>query len=169
METLVLPADLDLDASEAGGEQPPRIAPRLLDELGHLDEHEHEALADFISRGRRDRDRNGPLDELGFIINALKTHPTDDTSVFMKLGEKIGPEVVTTFPEAERFPLETELIEFTATLPEILAMRRSRRSYAGTPLSLKELGSLLYYAYGAKGAAPAYNRADVPIRHVRIR
>jgi SagB-type dehydrogenase family enzyme len=166
METLVLPPELDPDASEAGGEEPPRIAARLLDELGHLDEGEHEALADLIARGRRDRDRNGPLDELGLLINALKSHPTDDNSVFMKLAEKVGPEVVTTYPEAERIPLETDLIEFTATLPEILAVRRSRRSYAGTPLSLKELGSLLYYAYGSKGAAPAYNRADVPMRQV---
>src|SRR5688572_25326530 len=104
MEPLVLPADPGPAGPDAVGLEPdapdaPRIAPRLLDELGHLDEGEHEALADLVARGRRDRDRNGPLDELGLLMNALKSHPTDDNSVFMKLAEKVGPEVVATYPE----------------------------------------------------------------------
>lgn len=145
----------------------PALAPALLDELAHLDSAEHDMLAEMLLRARRDRDANGPLDEIALIANDLKSHPeTDDWLTFMKIGEKVAPDLQKTYPDAERFPLVPDLMPLDATFPDVLAHRASKRDYSGGLLSLEELSTLLAQAYGVKRTIFAYNRPDVPLRYV---
>ena len=150
----------ETDAPPAG------IEPELWDEISRLDTEEQRMLAGVVSRGTRDRDVNGPVDEIALVTNALKTHDSDDVSVMMKLEEKIAPPVQLRYPEAERTPLDPDLLDVEATLADVLIARRSRRNYAGTPMSLQELSTLLTLGYGARERIKAYNLPEVPIRSV---
>ena len=145
---------------------PDGIAPALWDQLHALGADEQQVLAEFIDRGARDRCRLGPLDEISLVTNALKSRDDDDVSVMVKIEEKVGPSVRLTYPDAPRVPLETDLLDADAGFADVLLARRSRRGYAGTPLSLQELSTLLVLGYGAGIPTRAYNRPDVPLRAV---
>lgn len=146
-------------------EAPPEVASALLDELKELDASEQEILAEMLLRAKRDREANGPLDEISFIANDLKSHPeTDDWMVFLKLDEKVAPDLQKEYPDCERIALPTDLIDIEDSLLEVMTERTSKRNYSGGPLSLEELSTLLYQAYGVKRTVYAYNRPDVPIR-----
>ena len=115
----------------------------------------------------RDRDEHGPLSELSFIANDLKSHPdSDDWLLMLKVSEKVAPDLQKTYPDCARIPLSKDLSSVDESLSEVLANRSSKRDYSGGPLSPEELSSLLHQAYGVKKTVMAYNRPDVPVRFV---
>jgi SagB-type dehydrogenase family enzyme len=139
----------------------------LLDELGELDEAEQETLIDFLNRGARDREKQGPVNELSLITNALKTQPeTDDWRAYVKAKDRVGPDMQKDYPDRKRTPLPQEMVEVNASLPAVMQNRSSGRNYSGAPLSLEALSTLLFLSYGVRDISAAYNRADVPLRTV---
>ena len=173
METTLAPQDILPDEQAADAEAAPEaaskaeISPDLIEALQQLDASEHAVLADMLTRATRDRDEQGPIDEISFIANDLKSHPeSDDWLLMLKISEKVGPELQKTYPDCARIPLSKDLFSVDDSLSEVLANRSSKRDYSGGPLSLEELSSLLHQAYGVKKTVMAYNRPDVPVRFV---
>ena len=166
MEVTTLPQN-PAAAADAPAPNGTALADDLLDEIHDLDPAEQKALTAILRRAKRDREVNGPLEELSFVVNDLKSAPeSDDFMVWITLNSKRGPALQKSFPDAECIPLSRDIIDITATLPDVIDARTSRRDYSGGPLSLEELSTLLYRGYGVRGAITAYNLPDVPLRVV---
>lgn len=161
METI---STTELRESSQNGHARAALNPELLEALEQLDQEEQTFLLGMIERATRDRETLGPLDELSFVANALKTHESDDLSVFAKLSSKRAPHFQTTYPDAEIFPLSQDLEEIDYTLPEVLRYRASKRDYAQASISFEQLSTLLYFAYGKRGTAAGYNIPNMPLR-----
>ena len=172
METTLAPQEIHPDEQTAevdvapatASETEAEIAPELIEALTQLDASEHAVLTDMLVRATRDRDEHGPLSELSFIANDLKSHPdSDDWLLMLKVSEKVAPDLQKTYPDCARIPLSKDLSSVDESLSEVLANRSSKRDYSGGPLSPEELSSLLHQAYGVKKTVMAYNRPDVPV------
>jgi SagB-type dehydrogenase family enzyme len=168
------PADATSEArSDAKGEEDSSspgelyLIDRLKEQLDSLNEDEQNALANILVRGTRDREELGPVDEVSLLANALKSDPeTDDWKALAKAEEKVGPDPIRKYPDAERIELPKEMVPIDDSLAETIQERSSGRDYSGEPLTLPELSTLLFLGYGVRDMMRAYNRPDMPKRTV---
>ena len=141
------------------------IEPVLLQELEELEPQEQQALYEFLKRTKRDRSINGLMDELAIVVNGLKDYTTEDEwKVFLRLNEKIAPDLYKEFVGAKKIQLETEFPAITEPISEVINRRVSNRDFRRSVLSLEKLSVLLGQSYGVRGTVPAYNRRDVKLR-----
>ena len=142
------------------------IEPVLLQELKELNPQEQLVLCELIKRTKRDRSINGPVDELAVIVNGLRDFSTeDDWLFFLKLNEKIAPNLHKEFVGAEKIKLETELPSMTKSISEAINSRTSARDFNGSDLSFEKLNILLGQSCGVRDTIFAYNRRDVALRN----
>lgn len=79
-----------------------------------------------------------------------------------RLDWSARPGTYKSYPEAPRTALPRPEVEGGPPLWEVIARRRSRRSYARTPLQLGMLSQLLWAAQGLSGATEGYELRTTP-------
>ena len=138
----------------------------LLQELEELDSQEQQVLCELLKRIKRDRAINGQMDELAVIVNGLKDYPKeDDWLFFLKLNEKIAPELQKEFANAEKIKLSLELPDSIESISEVINRRTSVRDFKRSDISVKKLSALLGQSCGVRDTTLAYNRRNVALRN----
>ena len=157
---------IELPDSSPHSEPTTAIEPMLFQELEELEPQEQLVLCELIKRAKRDRSVNGPVDELAVVVNGLKDFPREDEWLFfLRLNEKIAPNLHKEFVGAEKFKLETKFPSMTKSISEAINSRTSVRDFNGSALSLEELSVLLGQSCGVRDTVFAYNRRDVALRN----
>lgn len=140
--------------------------PVLLQELEELEPREQLVLCELIKRAKRDRSVNGPMDELAVIVNGLKDYPlADEWLFFLRLNEKIAPNLHKEFVSAKKIKLETKFPPMTKSISEAINSRTSARDFNGSALSFEKLSILLGQSCGVRDTMFAYNRRDIALRN----
>ena len=157
---------VEISDSSPYSEATTAIEPALLQELEELQSHEQLVLCELIKRAKRDRSVNGPVDELAIVVNGLKDYPTEDEWLFfLRLNEKIAPDLHKEFIGVEKIKLETKFPPMTKSISEAINSRTSVRDFNGAALSLEELSILLGQSCGVRDTIFAYNRRDIALRN----
>ena len=142
------------------------LDPMLLQELEELEPQEQRVLSDLLKRAKRDRSANGPMDELAMVVNGLKDYPTkDEWLLFLRIKEKIAPDLYKEFGGAKKIQLSTKLPLITQTISDVINSRESSRDFKRSDLSFEKLSALLGQSCGVRGTISAYNRRDIPLRN----
>lgn len=142
------------------------IEPALLQELKGFNSQEQLVLCELIKRTKRDRSVNGPVDELAVVVNGLRDFSTEDEWLFfLKLNEKIAPNLHKEFVGAKKIQLETMFPTVAKSISEVINSRTSVRDFNGSALSLEKLSTLLGQSCGVRGTMFSYNRRDVALRN----
>ena len=142
------------------------IEPVILQELKELNPQEQLVLCELIKRTKRDRSVNGPVDELAVVVNGLRDFSTEDEWLFfLKLNEKIAPNLHKEFVGAKKIQLETMFPTLAKSISEIINSRTSVRDFNGSALSFEKLSTLLGQSCGVRGTMFSYNRRDVALRN----
>ena len=160
------PAVVEIPAASPPPEPATTLDPILLRELEDLEPQEQQVLSELLKRAKQDRSINGPMDELAVLVNGLKEYPTeDDWMFFLKLNEKIAPDLHKEFINVENIPLIKESPSITKSISEVINNRASIRDFQRSTLSFKKLSALLDQSCGVRGTISAYNRGDIPLRN----
>lgn len=142
------------------------LEPMLLQELEDLEAQEQQVLYELLKRIKRDRSVNGPMDELAIAVNGLKDYPTEDEWLsFLRISEKIAPDLHKEFIGAKSIQLEVEFPFITESVSDVINKRTSVRDFKRSALSLEKLSTLLGQACGVRDTILAYNRRDVTLRN----
>ena len=142
------------------------LEPMLLQELEELESQEQQVLYELLKRTKRDRSVNGPMDELAVVVNGLKDYPTEDEWIsFLRVSEKIAPDLHKEFIGAKSIQLEAEFPFVTESVSDVINNRTSVRDFKRSALSLEKLSTLLGQACGVRDTILAYNRRDVTLRN----
>ncbi len=142
------------------------LDPVLLQELEELDSQEQQVLCELLKRIKRDRAVNGQIDELAVVVNGLKDYPKeDDWLFFLKLSEKIAPDLQKEFANAEKTKLSLELPDITKSISEVINRRTSVRDFERSEIPIKKLSALLMQSCGVRDTILAYNRRNVALRN----
>ena len=158
---------VEISDSSPHSEPTTTIEPVLLQELEELEPQEQQALYEFLKRSKRDRSVNGSMDELAIVVNGLKDYTTEDEwKFFLKLNEKIAPDLYKEFVGAKKIQLETKFPTITEPISEVINRRVSDRDFMRSTISLEKLSVLLGQSYGVRGTIPAYNRGDIKLRKI---
>lgn len=142
------------------------LDPMLLQELEELESQEQQVLSELLKRAKRDRAARGQMDELSVVVNALKDYPTkDEWLFFLRMKEKIAPDLHKEFIGAKKIQLETAFPPIAKPISEVINSRTSGRDFKRSTLSFEKLSVLLNQSCGVRGTISAYNRRDVPLRN----
>ena len=138
----------------------------LLQELEELDSQEQQVLCELLRRIKRDRAINGQMDELAVVVNGLKDYPKeDDWLFFLRLNEKIAPDLQKEFANSEKIKLAPELPDIIEPISEVINRRTSVRDFKRLDISIKKLSALLAQSCGVRDTVLAYNRRNVALRN----
>ena len=144
----------------------PTLEPVLLQQLEELEPQEQQVLCELLKRTKRDRSVNGPMDELAVVVNGLKDYPTEDEWLsFLKINEKIAPDLHKEFVNAKKIQLEAKFPPITEPISEVINQRSSVRDFKRSTLSLEKLSALLDLSCGVRDTMSAYNRRDITLRN----
>lgn len=142
------------------------LEPMLLQELEELEPQEQQVLCEFLKRTKRDRSVNGSMDELAIVVNGLKDYPTEDEWLsFLKINEKIAPDLHKEFVGTKKVQLEAKFPLITESVSGVISSRTSVRDFKRSALSLEKLSALLNHSCGVRDTISAYNRRDVTLRN----
>ena len=142
------------------------LEPMLLQELEELEPQEQQVLCEFLKRTKRDRSVNGSMDELAIVVNGLKDYPTEDEWLsFLKINEKIAPDLHKEFVGTKKVQLEAKFPLITESVSGVISSRTSVRDFKRSALSLEKLSVLLNHSCGVRDTISAYNRRDVTLRN----
>ena len=142
------------------------LEPVLLQQLEELEPQEQQVLCELLKRAKRDRSVNGHIDELAVVVNGLKDYPTEDEWLsFLKINEKIAPDLHKEFVNAKKIQLEAKFPPITEPISEVINQRSSVRDFRRSALSLEKLSVLLDQSCGVRDTMSAYNRRDVALRN----
>ena len=159
-------AVVEIPNSLPHSEQTTTLEPMLIQELEELEPQEQQVVCELLKRTKRDRSVNGPMDELAIAVNGLKDYPTEDEwRFFMKLSEKIAPDLHKEFVNTQKIQLATEFPPIIEPISEVINARTSVRDFKRSALSLEKLSTVLGQACGVRGYISAYNRRDITLRN----
>ena len=159
-------ATVEIPNSSPHLESTTTLEPVLLQELEELESQEQQVLCEFLKRSKRDRSVNGPMDELAVVVNGLKDYPTEDEWLsFLKINEKIAPDLHKEFVKAKKIQLEVKFPPITEPISEVINHRSSIRDFKRSALSLEKLSALLDQSCGVRDTISAYNRRDITLRN----
>ena len=159
-------AAVEIPNSLPHSEQTTNLEPMLIQELEELDPQEQQVVCELLKRTKRDRSVNGPMDELAIAVNGLKDYPTEDEwRFFMKLSEKIAPDLHKEFVNTQKIQLATKFPPIIEPISEVINARTSVRDFKRSALSLEKLSTVLGQACGVRGYISAYNRRDITLRN----
>ena len=159
-------AAVEIPNSLPHSEQTTNLEPMLIQELEELEPQEQQVVCELLKRTKRDRSVNGPMDELAIAVNGLKDYPTEDEwRFFMKLSEKIAPDLHKEFVNTQKIQLATKFPPIIEPISEVINARTSVRDFKRSALSLEKLSTVLGQACGVRGYISAYNRRDITLRN----
>ncbi len=152
--------------SSPHSEQATPLEPMLIQELEELVPQEQQVLCELLKRTKRDRSVNGPIDELAVVVNGLKDYPKEDEWLdFLKIKEKIAPDLHKEFAGTQKIQLAAEFPPITKSISEVISGRTSIRDFKRSALSLEKLSTILGQACGVRAHMSAYNRRNVTLRN----
>ena len=159
-------AAVEIPNSLPHSEQMTALEPMLVQELEELEPQEQQVVCELLKRTKRDRSVNGPVDELAIAVNGLKDYPTEDEwSFFLKLNEKIAPDLHKEFANTQKIQLMAKFPPIIESISEVINGRTSVRDFKRSILSLEKLSTVLGQACGIRGHISAYNRRDITLRN----
>lgn len=130
---------------------------------GDLALDEQELLTDLVEQLRA---RGDKLTRQTLAMECLRLSP-DFSIDLMKLSSSVKqiPPVVKRYKDVETIPLPPPTSS-TRPIGELITNRRSRRDFSGERISLREVSSLIYHAWGIRGYTSAYGVNRFPLRTV---
>jgi len=137
----------------------------LFDIVAELDQTSREVVSRYAKRALDRQSEGRPVTELAVFH--------DGQAATMEYGLVIQKNLL--FEDPPDFDKQPETGEFVElprdyiasdmTLKEVLKARRSKRDYQQKPLTLSEISTVLYLAYGVRATIDAYGKRAVPLHH----
>ncbi len=141
----------------------PAIDSQLMQLLAGMSLRDQETVRRIIDRIQRDPRRPDTLEPVGMIHRYIKN---ESESLPWEVDETttVDAAMVKPYPGQPVTALPREFAPMADPLDRVMRARASRRDYGDTPISLRDLSTLLHYSYGLRKYVTAYSTRDFPVR-----